>query len=199
MRKFLALTTGALLALAFVAVARNWRSDSPRQTKSPDRGGPLISDNQQDDDPPQGEETGIILTNAPAQPIALVGMRLVKEGENKGDLLLEIQNTSGRSVKAVQYWLAPMPCQQFQMPTLFIEYGDAGPTDSQQTKPAAPELNSGQRAVLTVKGERLEKYLHPQVRKDCSADEKPRLFLGKVHFTDGSAWDFSQHEHPSNP
>ncbi len=47
------------------------------------------------------EAEGIILGKVPGQPIELVKVKLVREGEQRGDLLMEIENKSEKAVAAI--------------------------------------------------------------------------------------------------
>jgi len=149
MRKWLALVVGAMLTLIIVSVVRIKQAASSHSQLSQAKASmPLDSKNILAG---QGDlEQKIVVSHAPNEPISLVEMRLIKEGEKKGDIVLEIENVTNRPVKAARYWLVPMPCRQYQTPTLFVDYGDLKLLNSNASTPSEPTLNPGQRVSLVV-------------------------------------------------
>lgn len=146
---------------------------------------------------------GIILGKVPGQPIELVKVKLVREGEQRGDLLMEIENKSEKPVAFVEYWLGSMPCRQYDLYAWPIEYGVENPV---ATKAISGEstLAPHEKATMSVASIKLDQYLHPTGRAsmDCRANdpwEKPALSLRKVRFADGSVWDVTKQPQATNP
>ena len=128
-------------------------------------------------------------------PVSLVGLQFLREGVRKGDLQIQIKNVSEKPIKAVHYWLAPMPCRQYDMPDLIIAYGESELSGSKTINSADSILTPNQTANVLVKRKDLEDYMNPKRPSNrCShdPDEKPRLFLAKVVFADGTAWEIGK-------
>ena len=145
----------------------------------------------------------IILGKAPDEPIGVVRMQLIREGDHAGNLLLEVENKSETSVTFVRYWLLPMPCRQYDIGNLSIVYGDER---SPTKKPIDGRsiLAPHQKATIEVESEKLKRYLKPKgtASMGCRPDdpeEKPHLSLWEVHFADGSVWDISKQPRATNP
>jgi len=139
----------------------------------------------------QSENFPILLARQSDIPVSVVDMQFLKEGAGQGNLQIQIKNVSQKPIKAVRYWLSPMPCRQYDMPSLLIDYGDSKLLGSKNVRPADPILNPGQNANLFVERKQLEDYLNPKRPSDkCwpEPEEKPHLFLAEVLFDDGTAW-----------
>src|SRR5258707_2353182 len=148
------------------------------------------------------EAEGIILGKVPGQPIELVKVKLVREGEQRGDLLMEIENKSEKAVAFVAYSLLSMPCRQYDVYALPIEYGVESPAKKSINRDGT--LAPHQKTTLEVKRGKAERYLKPTgpASMPCRPNdpwEKPALSLRKVRFTDGSVWDVTKQPQATNP
>jgi len=144
------------------------------------------------------EAEGIILGKVPGQPIEIVRVQIVREGDQSGDLLLEIENKTDKPVTFARYWLVPMPCRQYNIGDLFIDYG------LEESVRSDASLASHQKTTLEVKHDKVERYLKPTgtASMPCRPNdpwEKPALSLRKVRFADGSVWDLSKQDQAKNP
>jgi hypothetical protein len=145
----------------------------------------------------QGSDVeGIILGKVPNQPIELVKLQFVREGDRSGNLLIEIENKTEKPVAFVRYWLLPMPCRQYNIGNLFIDYGLEGSVKSKTANGAS--IAPHQKTTIEVKRNKVERYLKPTgpASMPCRPNdpwEKPALSLRKVLFSDGSEWDLARH------
>jgi hypothetical protein len=165
----------------------------------------LASVSQQPD-----EAEGIILGKVPDQPIELVRLELVRGGEQRGNLLMEIENKSEKAVSFVEYALLSMPCRQYDLYALPIEYGVESPEPKKSINEAKKSINKDntlaphKKATIRVESIKIDQYLKPTGRAsmDCRPNnpwEKPALSLRKVRFADGSVWDISKQAQAPTP
>jgi hypothetical protein len=133
----------------------------------------------------------IVLALDSGLPVVVAGLQFVGEGARKGDLQIQIKNASEKPIKSVRYWLAPMPCRQYDMPDLVLIYGETKASGTKAVNAADPILIPNQTANILVERRDLEDYLEPKRPSPlCSSrpKEKPHLFLAEVVFADGTAW-----------
>src|SRR5258708_19007890 len=143
--------------------------------------------------PDQAE--GIILGKVPGQPIELVKVELVREGDHRGDLLLEIENKSEKAVAFVEYGHSSKHCRTYDLYDFPIEYGVERPVANKSISEESI-LAPHEKTTIRVESIKVDKYLKPTGRSslDCRANdpwEKPGLLLHKVRFADGSVWELS--------
>lgn len=141
------------------------------------------------------EAEGIILGKVSDQPIELVRLELVREGDRRGDLLMEIENKSEKAVAFVGYALLSMPCRQYDLYGWPIEYGVESPAKKSINRDST--LAPHEKATMRVDRIKVDQYLKPTGRAsmDCRANdpwEKPALSLRTVRFADGTIWDISK-------
>ncbi len=151
--------------------------------------------------PDQAE--GIILGKVPGQPIEIVSVQIVREGDQAGNLLLQIENKTDKPVTFARYWLVPMPCRQYKIGDLFIDYGHEESGRGKISKGDA-SMAPHQNATLEVKRDKVERYLKQTgpASMPCRLNdpwEKPALSLRQVRFADGSVWDLSKQDQAKNP
>jgi hypothetical protein len=148
------------------------------------------------------EAEGIIMAKVPDQPIELVRLELIRGGDQRGDLLLEIENKSENPITFVEYWLLAMPCRQYDLHAWPIEYGVEGPVTKKSINRDST-LAPHEKATIRVESIKVDQYLKPTGRAsmDCRANDpwgKPALSLRKVRFADGSVWDVTKQPQPTN-
>jgi hypothetical protein len=149
------------------------------------------------------EAEGIILGKVPGQPIEVVKIQIVREGDQSGNLLMEIENKTDKSVTFARYWLVSMPCRQYNISALFIDYGLEGSVKNKIANGDA-SLAPHQKTTIQVKRDKVERYLKPTgpASMPCRPNdpwEKPALSLRKVRFADGSVWDLTKQPQATNP
>lgn len=138
----------------------------------------------------------IIVGRASDEPVAVVKMELVREGEREGNLDLEIENKSEKTISFVRYWLLPMPCRQYNTGNLFLDYGQKS-SSTKGSEDSGSQLLPHQKGSLEVSKKDLDRYLKPNLpaSADCRIDdpeEKPHLYLREVRFSDRTVWDVKQ-------
>jgi hypothetical protein len=148
------------------------------------------------------EAEGIIMAKVPEQPIELVRLELIRGGDQRGDLLLEIENKSEKPITFVEYSLLAMPCRQYDLYALPVEYGVEGPVAKKSINRDST-LAPHEKAKIRVESIKVDQYLKPTGRAsmDCRANDpwgKPALSLRKVRFADGSVWDVTKQPQVTN-
>ena len=138
----------------------------------------------------------IISGRASDEPVGVEKMELVREGERAGNLDIEIENKSEKTISFVRYWLLPMPCRQYNTGNLFLDYGQKS-SSTKGSEDSGSQLLPHQKGSLEVSKKDLDRYLKPNVpaSADCQLDdpeEKPHLYLREVRFSDGTVWDVSK-------
>ena len=121
------------------------------------------------------------------EPVALLSVRLTNPEELLlSDLVLEIQNVSGKPVKQVEYGIWPSEmCSDYTYamtpPCPRILYGSVG---------GEPPLQPTDKATIKVPNDKLlQTLLNPKTYESCpEAHKKPQLMIQEVHFDDGAVW-----------
>ena len=127
------------------------------------------------------------IVRAPNEPVNIVDIRFA----NTGDLLVEVKNTSSKTIIFIGYVLAPFDrCPESDHPmALWVGYGDWSVLSNDGSHKIDPPVDPSRKVTLTISRKAYEGILNSQKAAKCPSSAKPELHLNKVAFNDGSRWE----------
>jgi len=120
---------------------------------------------------------------AAEQPVRVLAIR---DGDEPGALVVEVENHSQKSVWSAAFLVSPADCARSGHPAAkWLAF----PDDAPSSRTPQRTLEVGARTKLLLLPVHYQQMLRYQLKAGCPEEARPDIFLRTVAFCDGTGWE----------
>ena len=166
---------------AACATNSNFSNEIEQKTES-------IQQKQQNLVEPTYQTDKLKIVKALNEPVRITDVR---SSGRDNELLIEVKNTSPKSIIFIQYVFAPAnDCPKSNHPLAYsISYGNLSLISDNKNQRIKPPIAPNQTVAITISSKIYEGVLKSQKSAKCTNSAKPELVLRKVAFNDNTGWE----------